>query len=241
MRSQRAVTYKGIKEEVFDMKSNLEQFLKVSEENYSNEFQNNSVYYILKGLELFWQNYQNNSCFNRSNSRELFWDSPEYFDACLKAVGRILSSDKFRKVVEYFLLHKAATLPILYDRLKLKRKTLYWILEELEVYGVIQTITEIDENRRGRKFKVYATPDATEEDINKAIRLHKRLRSPKYRIAEKLAQTLLTDYITKAQSNEITFREIVITIREIKIPYNKYDIAEIVAKILEEKGIKVWR
>ena len=225
MKSRRVVTYKAAKEEVFDM----------------NEFLSNSVknllYNILNDVEFLTNFGKKNSCFYTSNLREFM----TIRDKILGRVGYILFKEKVRWVAFYFLTRKAATPQILQHEFGIHYRTLYRILRDLEAFGLIHPITKINENRRGRKVKVYATSDASEEDIKKAITLHMKLLSPKYRIAEKLAQTLLTDYITKTQSNEITFREIIITIREIKIPYNKHDIAEIVAKILEEKGIKVWR
>lgn len=43
------------------------------------------------------------------------------------------------------------------------------------------------------------------------------------------------------QVTEITYREIIIQVRELEIPFNVPDIAELAARYLHEKGIKVWR
>ncbi len=82
---------------------------------------------------------------------------------------------------------------------------------------------------------------ATSEEVAGALRLHFQLLSPKYRIAEEVAQSILADYITPRQVTEITYREIVVQVKELKIPFSAPDIADLTATYLNEKGIKVWR
>jgi len=40
---------------------------------------------------------------------------------------------------------------------------------------------------------------------------------------------------------EITYRELLVFVKELKIPFEKYDIAELIAQYLNEIGVKVWR
>jgi hypothetical protein len=65
--------------------------------------------------------------------------------------------------------------------------------------------------------------------------------SPKFRIAEEVAQTILDEYIIKRNVSEVTYREIIIQVKELKMPFRAPDIAELAADYLNEKGIKVWR
>ena len=71
------------------------------------------------------------------------------------------------------------------------------------------------------------------------MQLHQRCLSPKYRIAEKLAQSILDGYIKGRE--EITYRDLLQHIRERETPFNVPDITELVAKYLGENGVKVWR
>jgi hypothetical protein len=65
--------------------------------------------------------------------------------------------------------------------------------------------------------------------------------SPKFLVAEKAAQTILDEYITKRNVDEISYREIIIQVKELRIPFRTPDIADLAATYLNEKGIKVWR
>jgi len=98
-----------------------------------------------------------------------------------------------------------------------------------------------ERGKRGRRTRVWMVPDATPDQVNEARRLHYRLLSPKYSIAEKVAQSLLEDYIVPRHTSEITYREIIIYVKELKIPFSVPDIAELAAQYLHEQGIKVWR
>jgi hypothetical protein len=41
--------------------------------------------------------------------------------------------------------------------------------------------------------------------------------------------------------DEISYREIIIQVKELRIPFRTPDIADLAATYLNEKGIKVWR
>ncbi len=60
-------------------------------------------------------------------------------------------------------------------------------------------------------------------------------------MAEEVAQTILEEYITKRNVDEINYREIVIHVKELRVPFRTPDIADLAATYLNEKGVKVWR
>jgi len=158
----------------------------------------------------------------------------------LERLMRLDSSPILQRVARYFLERKASTSRILRTELNLPKSTVTWALQQLADIGFIEPVSEVKQER-GRPAIIYATPDASKEDIKQARIRHRRLSSPKYRAAEKLAQTLLTKYLEKNESSEISIREILIFVREVKLPYSSIDVAEIVAELLSEKGIKIWR
>ena len=67
------------------------------------------------------------------------------------------------------------------------------------------------------------------------------MMSPKYRVAEEVAQTILDEYITPRNIWQISYKEIVIVVKELKIPFSTPDVADLAASYLHEKGVKVWR
>jgi hypothetical protein len=79
----------------------------------------------------------------------------------------------------------------------------------------------------------------SDEEVARAVTLHYRTLSPKYRAAEKVAQTILDEY--RGRSSEVSYRDIVLRVKEMKIPYSGPDVADLAAQYLHEKGIKVWR
>jgi len=102
-------------------------------------------------------------------------------------------------------------------------------------------VSKVKHSKGGPRPTVWAFENASPDEVAEALRLHYRLLSPNYRIAEKVAQTILDEFHEKGKPPEITYREIVIHIRELKIPFTTPDIADLAAQYLHEKGIKVWR
>ena len=90
-------------------------------------------------------------------------------------------------------------------------------------------------------MKVWMLEDALPGQVRDAVILHQRLQSPKYRIALQVAQTLLDEYISKKPIKEITYREIVLKVKRLNIPFNMRDIADLAAKYLHEQGVRIWR
>jgi len=70
--------------------------------------------------------------------------------------------------------------------------------------------------------------------------LHYQRLSPKYRAAEKVAQTILDEF-TEDRPMEVKYGDIMHKVKKMKIPYSGPDVADLAAQYLHEKGIKVWR
>jgi len=93
--------------------------------------------------------------------------------------------------------------------------------------------------KRGPRVKVWMLEGALSGQIRDAVLLHQRLQSPKYRIALEVAQTLLDGYLKGKQ--EVTYREIVLQVKQMQIPFSTPDIADLTAQYLHEQGIRIWR
>jgi len=154
----------------------------------------------------------------------------------------IFSSQSVALIFLYFCLNGAATAWILQKELHIPEATVYRALKKLRSLGVIYPALKVSKFRRSRggpRPIVWAIAGASTEEISKALRLHFRSLSPKYCVAERLAQTILDRYLKNGR--EITYREILVFVKELKIPFEKYDIAELIAQYLNEIGVKVWR
>ena len=145
----------------------------------------------------------------------------------------LFSSENLLKAAIYFAVNEAATALILKHKLKLPHTTAYWALQELHKIDLIKPATTFRDSSK-RPITVWAIPGADPEKVKEAILEHRRLTSPKYQIA----QQLLTDF---TQKKEVSYREIVIRIRELKIPYQTTDIADLIAWELQKRGVRVWR
>jgi len=77
------------------------------------------------------------------------------------------------------------------------------------------------------------------EEVSWALQLRYRMLSPKFRVAEEVAQTILDEYLQ--HQYEISYREMVIKVRELRIPFRAPDIADLAASYLNDLGINVWR
>ena len=102
-------------------------------------------------------------------------------------------------------------------------------------------VPKIKDSKGGPRPTVWALKDADTEEIAGALRLHYRMLSPKFMVAEEVAQTILDEYISKKNLQEISYKEIIIQVKELRIPFRTPDIADLAATYLNDKGIKVWR
>lgn len=179
-----------------------------------------------------------------SDERDNLKRDKEKIDQLFPLCKRIFSSNSVAKVFLYLCLHGAATAWILQVKLNLAEATAYRALKQLRTLGVISPAVRVPkktDSKGGPRPTVWALEGATTEEISEALRLHIKMTSPKYRIAEEVAQTILDNYLSKRRSMEITYREIVLQIKRLRIPFNASDIAELTAQYLYERGIRIWR
>ena len=78
---------------------------------------------------------------------------------------------------------------------------------------------EAEAHEGGPRVRLYQTPDATPEQVAQAVELQRRLESPKYQQALLVSQTLLEDYPLVVIKGETSYRNIVATIRKMKISF----------------------
>lgn len=203
----------------------------------------NSLYYILKFFKLSSVCEDPNSRILRSSLEELY-SRCEFNSSTWRLVGRVLSNDNLRSIAFYFLDYGAASINILVHRLSMDDETVRRNLKKLLLYGFILPAFKLPKRlgaKGGPPPGLYQVPDATADQMKEAAVLHSRLLSPKYRVAEVVAQTLLEDFILPRGSMEITYREIVLQVKRLRIPFNTPDVADLTAKYLHEQGIRIWR
>lgn len=167
-----------------------------------------------------------------------------YKHTILSKVGGIFRNKSIAEVFVYLCLHGAATAWIIQCHMDMSETTTYRVLKQLRASGFIKPAIKVSKakgSKGGPRPTVWVLEGSSTEEAARALRLHYRLLSPKYRIAEEVAQSILDDYITPRQVTEITYREIVIQVKELKIPFSSPDIANLAARYLHERGITVWR
>jgi hypothetical protein len=166
------------------------------------------------------------------------------FEQLFSLFKKIFAADSVAKVFLYLCLHGAATAWVLQAELNLAEPTAYRSLKQLRTLKIIRPAVKLpkkSDSKGGPRPTVWSIEGATTEEISEALRLHVKMISPKYRVAEEVAQTILDDYLSKKASLEITYREIVLQIKNLKLPFNTPDIADLAAQYLHEKGIRIWR
>jgi len=158
---------------------------------------------------------------------------------------KTLETEDLRSVLFYFMDYGAATSLILQQRLELNESKVYRYIGKLKNLDVIELAVRMPREGRskgGPRAIVFKVPDADIVQVNDAITLHRKLLSPKYRVAEELAQIILDEYIEPRGLKEITKREILVFVKERKVLFVAGDIAELMARYLQhQRGIKVWR
>lgn len=162
----------------------------------------------------------------------------------LSFLESIFKSEATGAVFMYLLGRGAATSWLIQVDLDMPESTAHRALKRLRKLGLITPEWRIPKAKHspgGPRPYVWALLDAHTEDVARAARDHQRALSPKYRIAEEVAQSILDDYITPRQVTEINYREIIIHVKELNIPFRTPDIADLAATYLNERGIKVWR
>jgi predicted transcriptional regulator len=157
---------------------------------------------------------------------------------------KIFSSSAVSEAFLYFCLHGASTAWVLQCELSMPEATVYRALKRLRAMGVVVPalkVSKVKRSKGGPRPTVWAIDSATPDEVSTALKHHYRMLSPKFRVAEEVAQTILDEYAEKGMPHEINYRDIMVQVRELKIPFKGPDIADLAAQYLHERGIKVWR
>ncbi len=155
----------------------------------------------------------------------------------------IFSSSAVGEVFIYLLDRMACTAWLLQVHLSMPEATVYRALKRLRSLGILEKVRKIGlplKTAGGPRPTVWAFLGASSEDIAKVIGEHNRSLSPKYRAAEQIVQTMIRDYSSIRVKQEITRKEIHYVVKELGMPYRRYDVQLFVEQIFKDKGIKVW-
>jgi hypothetical protein len=157
---------------------------------------------------------------------------------------KIFSSSAVSEAFLYFCLNGATTAWVLQCELGMPEATVYRALKRLRAMSVVVPalkVSKVKRSKGGPRPTVWALDSATPDEVSKALRLHYKMLSPKFRVAEEIAQTILEDYQEAGKPLEINYRDIMGQVKSLKIPFKGPDIADLAAQYLHERGIKVWR
>ncbi|MHA1676849.1 MAG: hypothetical protein ACTSU6_06695, partial [Candidatus Njordarchaeales archaeon] len=161
----------------------------------------------------------------------------------LAACGRIFRSEQMGQTFLYLCRHGAATGWLLQVQLGFSETGAHRVLKKLKALGIVEPILKVPQRRMRRSGPmptIWGLLGCSDEEVARAVTLHYRTLSPKYRAAEKVAQTILDEFRLD-QSLEVRYTDIMHRVKTMKIPYSSPDIADLAAQYLHERGIKVWR
>jgi len=157
---------------------------------------------------------------------------------------KIFSSSAVSEAFLYFCLHGASTAWVLQCELNMPEATVYRALKRLRAMGVVMPalkVSKVKSSKGGPRPTVWAIDTASPDEVAVALKHHYKMLSPKFRVAEEIAQTILDEYQETGKPLEIQYRDIMGKAKALKIPFKGPDIAELAAQYLHERGIKVWR
>lgn len=155
----------------------------------------------------------------------------------------IFGSKAVAEAFIYFCLHGAASTWVLQCRLKLTEPTSYRVMKTLRALGFIEPAIKVQHQKRSRggpRPVIYVMEGADKGSVVKALKIHNKMLSPKFRMAENIANAIILEY-KEAGIVEIHYRDIAGYIRKNKLPFKGSDIPELTARYLHERGMKVWR
>ena len=191
-----------------------------------------SILYIIRAFQIILRSDRINSEGELDADRQI-----------LSACERIFKSEAVGQAFLYLCRHGACTGWLLQVQLGQPEATAHRVLRDLRALGIVEPILKVPQRRvkrSGPMPKVWGlVGSCSDEEVAKAVTLHYRSLSPKYRAAEKVAQTILDEY--RGRAMEVSYRDIVLRVKEMRIPFMGSDIADLAAHYLHEKGIKVWR
>ena len=195
--------------------------------------ENNFLKYVELYRKLLLLNEDNNLATTLKNIQEL-----------LSFSEKIFSSSAIAEAFLYFCLHGASTAWVLQNELNMPEATAYRALKRLRSLGIVVPALKVSKpksSKGGPRPTVWALEGSSTEEVAGALRLHYKMLSPKFRVAEEVAQTIIDEYLTVRNVEGISYREIIIKVKELRIPFRTPDIANLAANYLHEMGIKVWR
>lgn len=195
--------------------------------------ESNFMKYVDVYRRLLLLNGENNLATTLKNIQEL-----------LSFSEKIFSSSAVAEAFLYFCLHGASTVWVLQNELNMPEATAYRALKRLRSLGIVVPalkVSKLKSSKGGPRPTIWALDGSSTEEVARALRLHYKMLSPKFRVAEDVAQTIIDEYLSKRNVDEISYREIVIKVKEMRMPFRTPDIANLAATYLHEKGIKVWK
>ena len=161
----------------------------------------------------------------------------------LSACERIFKSEAVGQAFLYLCRHGAATGWLLQVQLGQPMATAHRVIRDLRALGIVEPILKVPHRRvrrSGPMPRVWGlVGHCSDEEVARAVTLHYRTLSPKYRAAEKVAQTILDEY--RGRATEVNYRDIMLKVKEMRIPFMGSDVADLAAQYLHEKGLKIWR
>jgi hypothetical protein len=162
----------------------------------------------------------------------------------LSLLGSIFQSESTAKAFSHFIKYGASTAWILQVQLGLSESRTYSSIRTLQALGFIEEIRKfrgMDRVRGGPRPKMWGLTDCSQEQVMTAILLHGKCKSPKYRQAEEVIQSILDEYVIPMGVTEMTWQQLIQRVRGFGKSYRADDIALIGIPILKKHGVKVWR
>jgi len=158
----------------------------------------------------------------------------------------ICKSEQQAQAFFYFLEHEAATVWTLQVDLQLPEATAYRIIKSLLRAGFIEKAIKIPKvrgSRGGPRPTVYALIGGDPKKVPDAILKHSRAISPRYRVAEEIAQKLIDTWLIPKRRTEYAYRELIVDVREATQLRGQplIDVTNMTAQALMKNNIKVWR
>ena len=162
----------------------------------------------------------------------------------LRFSEKVFSSPAVAETFLFFCLNGASTAWTLQNELNMPEATVYRALKRLRAMKILVPalkVSKVKRSKGGPRPTVWALEEADSDEVAEALKLHYKMLSPKYRIAEEVAQTILDEFSSTGVLEEINYREILIQVKELRLPFKTPDVAELTAQYLHERGVKVWR
>jgi len=150
----------------------------------------------------------------------------------------IMKSPVRRRVYYWFLENIAATGSLIVAETDIPEASVYNQLKWLKRHGFIEPQGKIKSVKKGGpKPVLYSLPGASKEDLARTILSVQKANQPTYRLVTELTQLCWED----VEDMEIQMSKIIGVCRMRSRGFHFLGIADMVAKELHEKEVKVWR